>query len=117
MMYRQTARTVKANTPADVTALAKSGDEDAHNVLELYARLLGSCAGDMAMIFGARGGCYIAGGVVPALGDLFPIHAFESGFVSKGTFESYVKPIPVFLVTDPYAALHGLGYLLDQHAE
>ncbi len=115
-MYRQTARNPTASSPENVTALAKSGDEDARNLLELYARLLGSCAGDMAMIFGARGGCYIAGGIVPALGDAFPIHAFEAGFVSKGNFQNYLKPIPVFLITEPYPALHGLGHLLDQHS-
>lgn len=116
MMYRATARSIKAKTPADVTALARASDDDARNVLDMYARLLGACAGDMAMIFGARGGGYIAGGIVPALGDLFPIPAFESGFLSKGDFEPYVKPIPVFLVTHPYPALHGLGQLLDRHA-
>lgn len=115
MTYRQTARTINAKAPADVTALAKSGDGDALNALEIYAKLLGACAGDMAMIFGARGGCYIAGGIVPAFGELFPIHAFESGFLSKGNFRSYVDPIPVLVITDPYPALQGLGYLLDQH--
>jgi len=115
-IYRHTARNIKAKTPADVTTLAKSGDDDARNGLELYAKLLGSCAGDMALIFSARGGCYIAGGVVPALGDLFSPHAFEAGFVAKENFATYVKAIPVFLMTDPYAALAGLGYLLDQNA-
>lgn len=115
MMYRGIARSIKAESPADVTALARSGDDDARSVLGIYARLLGACAGDMAMIFGARGGCYIAGGVVPALGDLFPTEAFEAGFVSKGDFEAYVKPIPVFLITHPYPALQGLCSLLDQH--
>jgi len=116
MIYRNTARHIRAKAPAEVTSLARAGDEDARGALEVYAKLLGACAGDMAMIFGARGGCYIAGGVMPALGELFPIHAFEEGFMSKGTFANYLKPIPVFLMTDPYAALRGLGSLLDQHA-
>jgi glucokinase len=112
MLYRRDAS--RAATPAEVTALAQSGDRDALAAVELYARLLGACTGDMALIYGARGGCYVAGGVVPALGPLFRADAFTAGFLGKAKFESYLAPVPVYLMTDPYAALAGLTVLLDR---
>ena len=104
----------QAATPAEVTTLAQSGDRDAVAAVDLYARLLGACTGDMALIYGARGGCYVAGGVVPALGALFRAEEFNAGFLGKAKFESYLAPVPAYLMTDPYAALAGLSALLDR---
>ncbi len=116
-IYRALAGTTKgAANPAEVTALADAGDSVALEAIGFFSELLGGCAGDMAMIFGAKGGCYIAGGVVPALGKLFDAARFMAGFSDKGAYGPYVDAVPVHLISHPYPALIGLAALMDSNA-
>lgn len=101
-------------SPAEVTERAGGGDAAALQAIGVFSGLLGACAGDMAMTFAATGGCYIAGGVVPALGTLFDVPGFLAAFDRKGSYASYVRRIPVALVTHPYPALTGLAALLEE---
>ncbi len=113
-IYRALAGTAKSATnPAEVTALAHAGDATALEAIGVFSALLGGCAGDMAMIFGAKGGCYIAGGVVPALGKLFDVARFMAGFSDKGAYGPYADAIPLHLIAHPYPALVGLAALMD----
>jgi glucokinase len=105
-----------ATTPAEVTALAEKNDAHALEAIGFFSELLGACAGDMAMVFGAKGGCYVAGGVVPALGKLFDVARFIAGFSDKGPYRNYADTIPLALITHPYPALVGLAALLDSTA-
>jgi glucokinase len=51
--------------PADVSARALAGSDDAcTEAVELFFALLGGVAGNLALTVGARGGVYIAGGIV-----------------------------------------------------
>lgn len=116
-IYHALAGTTKgAANPAEVTALAEAGDPAALEAIGFFSELLGGCAGDLAIIFGAKGGCYIAGGVVPALGKLFDIARFIAGFSDKGNYGPYVDAIPLHLIAHPYPALVGLAALLDSRA-
>ncbi|MCA0201051.1 MAG: glucokinase [Proteobacteria bacterium] len=116
-IYQALAGAAKdAANPAEVTALAEAGDAAALEAIGFFSELLGGCAGDMAMIFGAKGGCYIAGGVVPALGNLFDVARFMAGFSDKGSYGLYVDTIPLHLIAHPYPALVGLAALLDASA-
>ena len=49
----------------EITCAANSGDNLAISTLNLFARTLGRVAGDQALIFLARGGVYITGGIPP----------------------------------------------------
>lgn len=115
-MYQMLGGPTDAATPADVTALAEANDARALEAIGFFSELLGGCAGDMAMIFGAKGGCFIAGGVVPALGKLFDVARFMAGFSDKGSYGPYVDAIPLALITHPYPALVGLAALVDASA-
>jgi glucokinase len=66
----------------------------------------------LALTLGARGGVYIAGGIVPRLGNRFTETAFRQRFEAKGRFQSYLAAIPTFVVTDPVPAFRGLIALL-----
>lgn len=102
-----------AATPAAVTAYAAAGNPLALEAVGFFSELLGVCAGDMAMIFAAKGGCYIGGGVVPALGPLFDVARFIAGFSDKGPYGPYVDAIALNLIEHPYPALVGLSAMLD----
>lgn len=94
---------------AEITATARSGDETARHAIHILSGWLGAVAGDVALTMGATGGVYIAGGVVPALGNLFDIKSFRTRFEAKGRFEFYNAAIPTWLVTRENPALLGLA--------
>jgi glucokinase len=88
-----------ATTPADVGRLAADGSSPiCAEACAVFSGLLGSAAGDLALIYGARGGIYIGGGVCLNLGPLFDRRAFAGRFVAKGRMRAYLEPIPVHLV-------------------
>ena len=73
-------------------------------------------AGSLALTFGARGGLFIGGGIVPRLGGLFERSEFRRRFEAKGRFEDYLREVPVLLVVDTLAALDGAAQALEQAA-
>jgi glucokinase len=75
--------------------------------LDAFCALLGSFAGNVALVMGARGGVYIGGGIVPRLGERFFQSPFRERFEAKGRFQAYLGAIPTLLITDTLAALNG----------
>ena len=82
--------------------------------LELFCALLGSVAGDLALTLGARGGVYVGGGIVPALGDCFGHSSFRARFEAKGRFSAYLRGVPTYVIRAPYAALSGAGEAIER---
>ena len=82
--------------------------------LDAFCALLGSFAGNVALVLGARGGVYIGGGIVPRLGERFFQSPFRQRFDSKGRFQAYLREIPTLLITDTLAALDGCVQALEQ---
>jgi len=98
--------------PADITEAALQGSCKASaEALELMCHFLGVCAGNLALTTGAGGGIYVAGGIVPQLGDYFKQSRFRESFVAKGRFRDYLERIPTFVVTHPQPGLEGLKHL------
>lgn len=86
--------------PADIVAAAQSGDDPiALQSLNMFCEGMGSAAGNLALTLGAKGGIYIAGGVVPKFQNFFIKSDFRLKFEDKGRFVNYLKLIPVYLVT------------------
>jgi glucokinase len=83
--------------------------------LDAFCALLGSFAGNVALVLGARGGVYIGGGIVPRLGERFFLSPFRQRFEAKGRFQPYLQAIPTLLITDTLAALNGGVQALAQH--
>ena len=83
--------------------------------LDSFCALLGSFAGNVALVLGARGGVYIGGGIVPRLGETFFTSRFRERFEAKGRFQAYLQAVPTFLITDTLAALSGAVLALEQH--
>lgn len=90
-----------------VQAAAESGDALAARAIDRFCRILGSTAGDFALGFGARGGVYVTGGVAEKLANELAQGGFRERFEAKGRFVDYMRAIPTWLVTDPYAPLIG----------
>ena len=91
-------------------------DADCSRTLDAFCALLGSFAGNVALVLGARGGVYIGGGIVPRLGERFFESEFRGRFEAKGRFNDYLRAIPTLLITDTLVALSGTQVALEQRA-
>ncbi|MBW7849736.1 MAG: glucokinase [Rhodospirillales bacterium] len=80
--------------------------------LDRFFSMLGTFAGNLALTLGARGGVYVAGGIVPDMIEAFSASPFRRRFEDKGRFKPYLAPIPVYVVTHPYPAFLGLTGLV-----
>ena len=77
------------------------------HTLDLISECLGNVAGDHALAVMARGGVYLAGGVVARIAPSFNTQRFREAFCAKGAFSSHLMKIPVKLVTNERLALIG----------
>lgn len=99
---------------AQVTRAALEGEPLAVNVLELFCCLLGRVAGNNVLTLGARGGVYIAGGMVPRFANFFLASGFARSLRDKGCMSDYFEGLPVWLVTAEYPGLMGAGVAAQQ---
>jgi glucokinase len=105
--------TPKPYLPSQVTEAAINGsDVYCREALEMFADMLGTVASDLALTLGAKGGIYIAGGVVPRLGPAFPARRFRERFEQKGRLFPYLADVPSFIIRHPFPAFIGLSALL-----
>lgn len=93
--------------PAEIAALAGTGDTTANRTFEMFVDIYGSEAGNMALRVLARGGVFLAGGVAARNIDRFTDGRFIQAFMRKGRFESVLAEIPVDLITNPKVGLIG----------
>lgn len=99
-------------TPEDVTRLASQREPLARKTLQMFFAMLGTVAGDVALTTGARGGVYIAGGIVPRIIDVLAQSEFRARFEAKGRYRDYLAAIPTYVITTALPAFRGLKYLL-----
>lgn len=101
--------------PADVSGRALAGSDAAcTEALQLFGAFLGSVAGNLALTFGARGGIFIGGGIVPRLGAVFDTLPFRQRFEDKGRFRGYLERIPTAVITASAPGLLGAANALDE---
>ncbi len=98
---------ISGATPEDIVRWARAGDGFAKSTVEMFLGLLGLYAGDLALIFGARGGVYIGGGIAPAIADMIAAGPLRARFESKGRFRDYLRAIPTAIIMHPTPGLIG----------
>jgi glucokinase len=102
-------------TAAQITNPRTEEDEPrAREATAMFCAMLGTIAGNLALTIGARGGIYIAGGIVPKLGTAFAQSDFRARFEAKGRFQGYLAAIPTYVITHPSPALLGAAKLVEQ---
>ena len=103
------------SSPAEVvTGALEKADVKALQTLNMFCEGIGAAAGNLALTFGAKGGIYIAGGVIPRFQDFFINSDFRSKFEDKGRFVCYLKPIPVYIVVRENLGLLGAAKKLGR---
>jgi glucokinase len=99
---------------ATIADAARGGDILAQEAVGVFWRALGGFCGDAALLLGARGGVYLAGGAAQKLFDLLPVEAFLNRFRDKPKMQEYLSRIPVHVITHPQPALLGLARYVEQ---
>ena len=92
---------------AEVVANASIGDTGCRAALTMFCSIFGAVAGDIALMHGARGGVFIAGGIALKIREFLAQSPFRTQFESKGRLSSFVKSIPTKLIVDSDASLLG----------
>jgi glucokinase len=101
-----------ARSAAEITKAALDGScRSAAAALGQFCAFLGAFAGDVALMFGARGGLYIAGGIVPRIVEFTRRSEFRERFEAKGRFRPYLEAIPSNVIVHPAATFVGLRSL------
>lgn len=96
-------------TGADVNEAAEAGDPVAVEAVDLFLTYLGRLSGDLALTFLAKGGVYIAGGIVPRMADRLVTGPFREAFEAKAPHRAIVESIPTYLITEPKPAVAGMA--------
>ncbi|MBP1851709.1 glucokinase [Rhizobium halophytocola] len=102
--------TPKFTDPKDVTEHAEAGsDAQAMETVDLFVTYLARLAGDLALIFMAKGGVFLAGGIPQKIMHALRQPQFRAAFEDKAPHTEMMKTISTFVVTHPRAALAGLA--------
>lgn len=78
-----------------------------------FVRLLGTVAGDLALIHLPYGGVSLVGGVARAFAPWLGAYGFAEAFADKGRFSDFMHGFSVDLVEDDFAALTGCALYLE----
>jgi glucokinase len=110
---------VRLDEPAAVTHAALDGaDAAAREALDVFCGVMGSVIGNLALLYGPRGGIYVAGGILPRIKDYLLKSQFAARFVDKGAMRPVLERIPVMLVEQAQLGVLGAaGWYLAHHAD
>ena len=97
-------------TPEAVTGAALAGgDDEAIEAVQLFATYLGRLAGDLALIFMATGGVYLAGGISAKIAPVLKSGGFRQAFVAKVPHDDLLAGIATAIIIKEDAALAGVA--------
>ncbi|MBA2238976.1 MAG: glucokinase [Lysobacter sp.] len=110
--HRSAAPKPALRDPADIVAAALEGhDLAARRTLARFCAVLGSVAGDAALIHGART-VLIAGGIVPRFVPFLRSSAFRERFLAKGRFAQYLESVAIQAIAHPHPGMLGAAVAL-----
>jgi glucokinase len=87
--------------------LAEAGDQKAVKALNCFVEIYGGYIGNLSLLWPARAGIYIAGGIAAKIESWMQQSAFLKSLHAKGRMSGLVKAMPVFLVKDETLGLKG----------
>ena len=98
---------IKRITAEEIGAALADNDPIALATLEQFFVYLGRVVGDLILSVEARGGIYIAGGIVPRYLAQIQRSGFRDAMKAKGRMGNLVAAIPTFVMTAQYPGLMG----------
>ena len=111
-------RELEAATPEDIVRLALDGESSlALETIEMFCAWLGDVAGDVALMYVARGGVWLAGDILLTIFEILKRSRFRQRFENKGRGTAVVAHTPTYLISIESPVLLGCAYLLNLSAE
>lgn len=108
----------KHNNAADITADAlKNNDPLSVKTMDLFFGILGQAVASSALQFGALGGVYLVGGILPKLKSQLLESDFVERFVRRGRLGNYLKDMPIYLCLNESLGIEGAALALRHHLE
>jgi glucokinase len=96
---------------ATIAELGASGkSEPASRALDLFARIYGAEAGNLALKTFATAGVFVAGGIAGHMVETLAKGPFVEAYLDKGRFRSLLETVPVAVVMDADIGLAGSRY-------
>lgn len=77
------------------------------STLKMFVAILGAEAGNLALKVMATGGVFLGGGIAPRIMPALQGGIFMEAFTRKGRMSPLMKQVPVYVITNPDAALWG----------
>ncbi|PMQ05760.1 Glucokinase [Dyella sp. AD56] len=101
--------------PSQVTQAAlERSDAAAVEALDVFCGLLGSFVGDLCLLYGARGGVFLAGGILPQIRDVLLTSSFRQRFFNKGVMRAFLQQVPVRLMEHgQHGVIGAAGLFID----
>jgi glucokinase len=93
---------------------AQKGEPQTSATVALFVRLLGRFAGDLALMFKATGGVYVAGGVAQRLGRLLDAPDFRAAFEAHPPYQKLLQGVPTTLITLDQPGLLGCAVVASR---
>jgi glucokinase len=107
------------NEPAAITdAALHAGDAIARESLDVFCGLMGSVLGNLVLLYGAQGGAYLAGGILPQIKRYLMASSFLERFVDKGAMRPVLERVPVSLIEqNQLGVLGAASWFLRSHEQ
>jgi glucokinase len=99
-------------TPIIIQAALEQKANICEATLDMFVHVLGTVVGNMAVALLPSGGIYLGGGIPPRILERLQQPDFLSAIADKGRFSSLVSTMPVHVILDPKAALHGAAWFV-----
>ncbi|WP_417249209.1 glucokinase [Celeribacter sp.] len=99
---------IREKSAADIMASVEAGDDPrAEETARLFAKILGTVAGNLSLFNLPFGGVFLVGGVARAITPHLDRLGFSDAFRDKGRFAGFMKNFSVSAIEDDFAALTG----------
>ncbi|MDK1491231.1 glucokinase [Sinorhizobium sp. 7-81] len=118
ILRESSGQPVRSLQATDIVIAGLQGDDRcATTAINYFATWLGRFAGDMALLYDARGGVYLWGPILRKMEKLLHNGAFRLAFEAKGRRSDWLTRIPVFLIRSEDAILRGAAKALNQQMD
>lgn len=100
----------------DITRVALANEDAAAvEALQLTVTWLGGFIGDLALIYGARGGIYLGGGMLANVVPVLSAPEFREAFLGQDERRRYLEPVAIHVIkTGADAGLRGAAIAMAQ---